>query len=182
MKFTPIILVIAAILLFFFYIDPEYQSIKERLTYQDGLKESLEQAQDLSELRRKKVAEYDAFKEADKRKLAVMISSQVDETSLFNNIAGIGSQNGVSLTKVSIGEDVDGGGRGEEEEEGVAINDIKDVNVSFTAQTSYTNFVAFLEDIEKSLQIMDVKSFKVSPTATGARVYDFEVQLTAYSL
>lgn len=179
MKFTPVILVIAAILVFFFYIDPEYGKIKEMIAYQDGLKESLEQAQDLSALRSRKKAEYDSFKESDKRKLAIMISSEVDETRLFNNIAGIGSQNGVSLTQVSIGDEVQGGGRGEEDE---VMSDVKDVTVSFTAQTSFTNFIAFLEDVEKSLQIMDVKSFTISPTGTGSRIYDFEVELTAYSL
>lgn len=180
MKFTPIILIIASILIFFFYIDPAYREIQVDRDYQDELNKSLGQAQDLEELRRQKVSLYDAFDSKDKDRVGIMISDTSDETRLFNNIAGIGSRNGVSITQVRLETDSSTPQRGENQE--VTAGPVKPVSVGFTASTRYQNFISFLEDIERSLQVMDVNGFKITSSELEGGVYKYEVDLTAYSL
>ena len=179
MKFTPVILVILSILIFFFYIDPGYKSIKDRQDHKIEIERSLEEAKDLSTIRGERVSEYNNFKKSDKDRLSIMVSSEIDGARLFNNLAGIGSKNGVSLTQVSLGGSA-GSKRGIDTVEGP--EGVREESVGFTAQTSYGNFIAFLEDVEKSLQIMDIKAFKINPLGSESSVYKFEVQLTAYSL
>ena len=182
MRFTPVLLVFLAILIFFFYIDPAYKEVQGNIENRDNLQESFKQAQDLKELQEEKFADFNAMSQRDKERLKVMISSEPDRVRLFNNISSIGTRNGVEVTRVNLSDDEDTSRRGSDEEDKDVVG-VQEVSVGFTVETNYANFLGFLEDVERSLQIMDVTRIDIKPGASAAgSIYAFDVELTAYSL
>lgn len=184
-RFTPIILVIAAILVFFFYISPQFEASKDLGDRVGELKQSLEQAQDLQTIRSAKLAEFNQFPENEKKKLEVMIASRPDKARIFNTISKIASQNGVSIEEVVFKGEQDNSRsrRGQAEEvASVAGTNLQEVKVGFSVQGTYTNFESFVSDIETNLQIMDITSIKAGQSGSvgGGQLYN--VELTTYAL
>jgi Tfp pilus assembly protein PilO len=54
------------------------------------------------------------------------------------------------------------------------------VTISFSFTASYQNFLAFLQDIQSSLRILDITHLTVTTNPTGT--YTYSIQLTTYWL
>jgi Tfp pilus assembly protein PilO len=54
------------------------------------------------------------------------------------------------------------------------------VGLSFSVSASYSNFQSFLDDLERSLRLLEITDLSISSSETG--VYDFTVSLKTYWL
>ena len=55
------------------------------------------------------------------------------------------------------------------------------LTLSFNVTASYTTFLAFMRDLERSLRILDISSIKFGASDTS-QVYDYEVTIKTYWL
>jgi len=180
---TPILLVIAGIVLFFFYVEPQYEKVQAKRDMQREFESALEEANDLASVRSSALEIYNSYNESEKQRLRVMVPSEVDHPRVFNTIERIGGAHGVFLTSVTVKDsDTTSRSRRRSSEEEGAISDVTPITLGFSAESSYQGFLPFLQDIEQNLQLMDPMVVEVRSSGDEQSLYTFTVTLQTYSL
>lgn len=174
----PIICVVAAGAIFYFYIDPTYASIKEVRAHEATLDQALDRALDLQQTRDQLLSRYNTFAQADVDHLTKLLPDHVDNVRLTLDMDGIASRYGMRVRNVSIekpGQNSNLSGTiGPDEAQ------YESLVLSFTVSGTYDTFRQFLSDLERSLRLVDVVG--VHFTSTDSSVYDFTVSIKTYWL
>lgn len=174
--FLPTILVLAAIGLFTMYTHPAYQGTKglraEVQTYDDALNKS----QELRTLRDEKIAAYNTLSQVDKDRLEQVLPDNVDNIHLIIDINTIAARHGLSLKNVELGELSDRAGGGSDLAVGASGDAVGSVSLGFTFGASYEDFLAFLQDIEHSLRVVDVREISFTVPQEGLTDYTFNIR------
>jgi hypothetical protein len=178
MKFiAPAVALLIAIGAFFGYVDPTYDKIKNLSEEIDAYDEALGKSRELAEVRDDLLLTYNSFEEGDVSRLRKLIPDNVDNVRLIMDIDSIASRYGMTLRGVSVA----GGPDNQSQSEGIQSDaGIQSINLTFTVSSSYENYVRFLEDLERSLRLIDVVS--VSFNASEVNLYEFNTTITTYWL
>ena len=124
----------------------------------------------------------DKITDEDIVRLDKMIPDNIDNVRLIIDVNGIAGRHGVTLrgvrtsagdTKVGAATPVAGASR-----TGAAA--LNPVTISFNVSTTYSNFIAFMQDVERSLRIMDISRISLNSTDNG--IYDYSVEIKTYWL
>jgi len=179
----PIILIIAAGLVGFFYIKPLYFETVSSLAYKMDIDNALQKNKEIEETVVKLRADISSISQSDFDKLEVILPDNIDKIRLLNDINTITLRHGIPFNNLSVNES-------EISEE---ISDkidgkkatLKALLIKFTASTaSYNTFKLFLEDIERSMKLMDINSISFSahdPDAINpSGSYSYDVSFNAY--
>lgn len=187
----PVILIGLAIATFFTFTNPLYSDIEGIRTQVGSYDQALENSKALENERDKLTKNYNAIDPNDLTKLQKMLPDNVDNIRLILEIEKIATPYGMALkdvkyetadaTATKVGAPVQGGAA-------VAV-DSKEYgtwNLQFSTQGTYSNFEAFLKDLESNLRIVDVASIEfTSDAGAGATLnpglmesykYDFTIK------
>ncbi len=179
----PTILVVAAIGLFAMYTSPTYQGLKGTQEKVAAYDDALNKSQELKSLRDKLQSARNALSSDNVQKLQHLLPDQVDNIRLIIDINNIAAHHGLSLSNVALG-DVSNSSSGQS---AVAVGPITDavgsVALGFSVAASYEDFLAFLQDLEHSLRIIDVQKLSFSSSAGAAPgKYTFDFSIRTYWL
>jgi len=175
----PIIFILAAIALFFFYTNPQFQKLKLNIVDQNKLVEANDKAKKLRAARevltddRKKIAQEDIDK------IVKMLPDGVENVGLIIDIDNIASKYGMRIRNTKISE----GSGAKSASVAVAGPDSKKhgtIALSFSISSTYENFLMFLKDLEASQRLVDVTALTFSSNKEGR--YEFNVTLQTYWL
>lgn len=172
----PLILIGAAIGLFVVYTNPSYQHTKELALQKQSYDDALTKLNGLLKRRDDLLAQRSAFAADDVVKLEHVLPDNVDNIRLVIDINNIAARHGLVLTDVSLGTVSDGAAARSAVAVGPSGGDVGSVEVGFAVKAKYEEFVAFLQDVEHSLRIVDVDkiSFVAGPTDTNT--YTFTIR------
>src|SRR3989344_334418 len=155
---VPILLVGAAIGLFVVYTDPAYQTVKDLSARAASYDEALDKAQELRATRDALLSKRNTFKPDDISRLERALPDNVDNIRLVIDINNIASRRGLSLKTILVGEVSDSSASRSPLAAGASGDSLGSVDVGFTITATYEDFLAFLQDLEHSLRIVDVES------------------------
>ncbi len=176
----PLVLVLAAIGLFVLYTNPLYQGLKGSQDKVSAYDDALDKSQELKALRDKLQSARNAFSPQDEQKLIRLVPDQVDNIRLIIDINSIAARRGLALGDVALGEV----SRSSTAPSGIAVGPSGDpvgsVNLGFSVNASYEDFLAFLQDIEHSLRILDIEKLSFGPAINGK--YNFSFTIRTYWL
>jgi Tfp pilus assembly protein PilO len=172
----PIILVVAAIALFVVYTNPAYQATKSIQTEVAAYNDALNKSQQLRTIRDQKVAAYNTFSADDTARLEEILPDNVDNIHLIIDINSIAARHGLSLKNVDLGTVSNGATAASAGAVGSSGSAIGSISLGFTVSASYDDFLAFLQDLEHSLRVIDVEKISFSPATTGLTDYNFTIQ------
>ena len=181
----PALAVLIVVGTFFGYIDPTYsdeggiQSLQQQV---DDYNTALERGKELDEEREKLIAQRNSFSQEDRDRLRRLLPDNVDNVRLVLDMDTIAQQYGMRMQNVSIQE-----GPGSSEGGQTAIGDsgqpFGSLTLNFSVTATYEDFKEFLEQLERSLRIVDVESLSFSaPSADGSGLRQFNVGLRTYWL
>lgn len=170
---TPIILIVIAGVIFFTWIDPQYAQVKDIQSEASEYDQAISQVRELRQVEQDILARRTEFSEANIDRLEKLLPDNVDNVRLLLDLDAIASKYGMTLRNVSISDPQ----AANESPEGVD-QDLQSVSVSFAVSASYQNFLLFLEDLERSLRLVDVES--VSFQASDVDLYEYAVSLRTY--
>ena len=170
----PATLVIAAVGLFVVYTNPTYQEVKALSVQASSYDDALDKAQELRRTRDQLLSKRNTFKEEDIKKLERVLPDNVDNIRLIIDINNVASRHGLSLKDVAIGSVGAGTSAGRSLSVTSGGETIGSVEVGFSVQAGYDDFLAFLRDLEHSLRIVDVQRLDFS-VGEGT---EFEYSLT----
>lgn len=176
-QFTiPIVLVALSIGLFAIYTNPTYQADKKILVNVRAYNDSLDKSQELRRVRDEKIAAFNTFQPQDKDRLNSILPDNVDNIHLIIDINNIAARHGLSLKNVSLGTISDSASSRNALAVGASGSAVGSVNLGFTVSSSYENMLAFINDLEHSLRIMDIEQITFTAGEKDLSDYSFSVR------
>lgn len=169
---TPVILLIVSGVAFFMFIDPTYSEIRELQSEQELFAEALDNSKELQTVRDELLSEYNSFSSNDLQRLEKMLPNSVDNVRLVRDLDGIAEEHGMTPRNVTVQISEQNTQAGPRE------GTLGSVLVSFSVNGSYETFQNFLQDLEKSLRLMDIVD--VSFTASEQNLYEYNVSIRTY--
>lgn len=192
----PIFLILSSIGIFFGYVDPNYKgggdpsavnlSGTTTVDYSSYgilfLRSELTKFQDISTKSEQIILDRDNLVKksnnittANKNKLSKFLPTNVDNIRLIIEISDMASARGLFAKNISVSDP-------KKNTDSVNTNNssYNTLLVRFSVNTTYDNFLLFLDDLEKNLRILDITDISFSSTDTG--FYDFNVGLKTYWL
>ncbi len=108
---------------------------------------------------------YDAFDQATKDKIMIMIPESIDNIKLLSELTRIANENGITLDSLSVKEK--GGG---------------EYAVNLTMMATYSQFKEFITYYENSMRLLALQSVNFSPSKNETDEYKFSVEFLTYYL
>jgi len=176
----PIILIAVSLGLFYVHIDPRYQEVKALQAQQSQYKEALVKSIELKVVAQELLTKYNAIPQENIAKLERLVPDNLNTVKLVTDLDSIGGKHGITISSVNVTEEqVD---EAQEVTEG-APKPYRTTTISFTFSSNYKNLLLFLRDVEKSLQVVDVKDVAFNSEAgESGDVYDYSMSIDAYWL
>ena len=179
---SSILFLTASVLVFFFLIDPLYGDVKELRNNVSTYNSALNNSSDLQKTRDELVEAYKQINEKDREKLNHLLPSTINNIELILEIEKIANMHGMPVSDIRFDSSVGVKANSTEKTDSktsagkvVAENDPASYlpygvfPISFTIEGKYGVFLDFLEDLEKNLRIVDVKSISFSvPDASSS--------------
>lgn len=173
----PLLFVVVAGGLFFGFIDPAWNRVQELRTEASQFDIALTRSRELQQTRDSLLSRYNTLPLTALTRLSKMIPDNVDNVRLVLDIDSLANRYGMRVRDVALDADTS---RTERGQIGPDESRFASRLLSFSVTGSYTEFRAFLEDLEQSLRLVDV--MKVEFTATESGVYDYAVSIKTYWL
>lgn len=177
----PIIAVVVAGLVFYFFIDPTYTEVKQLRTEEATLSAALTRALELQSTRDQLLSRYNTFSPDDLSRLEKMLPDHVDNVRLALDMDSLANQYGMRIRNVSIEkEDEKKSTRPKQQVVGPDERTYESMVLSFTVTGQYATLRTFLTDLEKSLRLVNIESLAFTSSDNG--LYDFTIALRTYWL
>ncbi len=174
---TTLIFLGGAIAMFFGLTIPSLNDIKASSIKDARLTEALKEFDNLEKIRNDILAKYGSISNEDNAKLDRALPKQISAVNLVYQIDDMAKSRGMILKNINI-EEPKSGKKAELTPSGEPAK-YNSVALVFTATGSYEVFLNFLSDLEKSLQVMDIK--EISFNSSGkVDSYDFSVKAVTY--
>ncbi len=181
---VPIILIIAAVGLFFFEVKPFYSEVQTLRAEGVEYDHALEMAAELGTLRDKLETKLESFSQADLNRLNHFLPQQLDTVRIIFDIDGIGIQNGLKVNNVKVTTEGNTSPKVDVEKvqsrTAAALPTYQTVNVSFDFNAPYLQGVAFIKDLEKSLRLFDSVKVDITPPDQKSSLYTFKMDIKTY--
>ncbi len=132
-------------------------------------------ASEIEERKNTLLAEFNKISASDIKKIETLIPTSLNFVKLVADIDSVASRHGISIRQISSADNSASAGSIEEAENN---NGYKSATIGFEFMASYEDFNNFMNDLERSLRILDIKSVKVSSGDKG--IYKYEVSLDTY--
>jgi len=182
---TPLILIIISIGTFFAYIDPHYRgadsadgsrSVKSLQTELGEYQSALNNTTEIREKREALTKTREGIDPDNLVKLEKLLPDNVDNIKLVIDMNNIAQDHNLVLKSIKLDTAV----KTDQNKLGADNSKYGTVGLSFSVTSSYDNFQNFLNDLEKSLRLVEITDLSVTGNDTG--LYDFSVGLKTYWL
>jgi len=177
----PLVLVATAVGLFMLYTDPAYQKVKDLQAQVAAYDEALDKSQELKKTRDQLISRRNTFPADGLQKLEKVLPDNVDNIRLIIDINAIAARHLLSIKNIDLGDVSDSAEGRSELAVGTSGSAVNSVQLGFAVSSSYDNFLAFLQDLEHSLRIVDIENITFSVQA-DASVNDYTFDIRTYWL
>ena len=114
------------------------------------------------------------------QKLGRILPDNVDNIRLIIDINGIAARHLLSINNIDMGAVSDSATSRNALAVGSSGSAIGSVELGFTITASYDDFLAFIQDLEHSLRVVDIET--ISFSASDEAIDDFQVNIRTYWL
>lgn len=171
----PFVFIAAAIGLFMTYTSPTYQSVKGLQIQANAFDDALSKAQELAKVRDDLLQQRSSFAPADLNKLQRILPDNVDNIRLIIDVNNIAARHHLILSNVDLG-DVTKGTSSDAAAAEAGVNPVGSAVVTFSVASTYDDFLAFMQDLEHSLRLVDVQKISFTVGQTTTNTYSFSVR------
>lgn len=174
---------------FIFYTKSAYDDVKVLQHEMTQYDQALERANELQSLKQSLLSRYNAFNPADIDKLHKLLPDHVDNVRLVLDFDTLANRHNLALQNVVIGRgSADAASPGKSsgaEKIGANNNKYDSLTLKFSTQGTYRDFVAFMDDAQLSLRIVDLVALTLSrggDSQGGEEMYRFDITIRTYWL
>ncbi|MBI2097579.1 MAG: type 4a pilus biogenesis protein PilO [Candidatus Vogelbacteria bacterium] len=170
----PFLILGLAAAVFFYFTAPLLDQVDALKIQQAELTVALAHANKLKERQDELAAIYNAIDPADEKNLEEFLPNNIDNVRLIIDINDIAKKYGLTIRNPNIVKE-----EAKEDKPAPAAGESSAV-ISFAVSSSYEILKLFLDDLAKSLRIVDLDS--LSFTANDRNLYDYQISLRTYWL
>ena len=180
---TPVILIALSIGLFMYYIQPQYDKVGVLQAEIEKYDDAISAAGQLRNLRNDLVDKFNSFSTADLRRIEKFLPDQIDDVRLVLDINRIAEDNDLILEDITI----DAPEEKPSEQSRLNVGTVVDesgfniLEVGFSFDATYEEFLSFISDLESSLRVIDITRLDFDVTESPS-VYAFNMTLQTYWL
>ncbi len=183
----PIILIITAALVGFFQVKPVYEEMRIVKSKVQNIEEALQKTKEISLAAEDLKSKIKSIPYNDLNKLEnVILPDDIDQIRFLNMLNSIASKNNLFLEGLSVSEEDNSVAKNNTSAENSSSNNkLNKLKFSFSVSTDYDTFKKFLNNLEKSMALMEVENIEISvPSADSESVgpvqYSYKVDLITY--
>ena len=139
---------------------------------------SLEMVGNIENKKNELLTKFNNISAADKKDIETILPSSLDFVRLVSQIDAVAANYGISIDKVysretssSVGESIEGA---------KPQRPYKSSIIGFSFTAPYNKFNAFMNNLEKSLRILDIRSVKLTTQESG--IYSYNIEFETYWL
>ena len=187
-----LLLVLISIGLFFYYVQPTYNTIQTLVDREQQLEDALTKARELQAERDSLLARFNTFDKEELARLRKMIPDNVDNVRLILDMDSIAKQYSVALRDFEIENSAAAAGAQGQAAVGQANNPAAEAGnmlhnslvLKFQAEASYESLLAFISNLERSLRLVDVELIEFESQGFGVEdsPYTFNISIRTYWL
>jgi Tfp pilus assembly protein PilO len=167
-----------AIGVFFAYVRPVWigpiAATKAAITADE---EALSAAKQYTQQQNELASARAAIHTEDLSRLTTFLPDSVDNVGLILDLNALAARSGLSLSNVDVTTDSNTTIQESSDPLGTPVSPISSVDLSLSAVGTYTALQNFLQDIERSQRLLDVRDLVVKGSGTGVYVYQMTVRL-----
>lgn len=160
------------------FVYPSFGDINQLLEQREKYLASLETVSNIENKKEELLTELNAIPEIDRESVETILPDSLNFVKLISQIDAVASRYGISIKDISSIETAQAAGSSIENAE--APKTYSSAIIGFSFDASYEQFNAFMDDLESSLRILDIRSAKLT-TAEGG-TYSYHVEFETYWL
>ncbi len=180
-----IILIIISIAAFFMWINPHYANTKTLGTQLSQSNDALAKIQQLETVRSALVDKENSINPEDLAKLQKLLPDNFDNIRLLIDMQGVASRYGITIQDITIGNNQqtpNSATAGAAQAIGPSGKSYGQMSLSFSVKTSYENLLSFLQDLQNSLRIVEIKSLAFNAEDATPNSYTVKMAINAFWL
>jgi len=166
--------------LFYMFIGPTYSEIQSKRAEKAQYDDALNNSQEILALRDSLLSKYNSFLPGDLARLEKLLPDQINNVHLIIEIDSIASRYGMVIKDVRLVSN-ETENSSEQQVLEVQTSPFGLASLSFRVTGSYDDYRAFVQDLEKSLRLIDITSVSFS-SEKETDVYDVETSFNTYWL
>ncbi len=174
---TALVLLVLSVALFYSFVMPYYDKVNVLREQSAKYKEILNNIVELAQKRDDLAVKYENIPAEEIIRLEKVLPDNVDTVNLAMNLDSIAAKYGIAINSIKA---VEANNQAGFEIVQSTAGPYAPVSISFSFVAGYQDFRNFIEDIEQSLRIIDIKSISFDTTETG--LYDFSISADTYWL
>ena len=173
----PILLVGAAIGIFIGYTDSHYRDALVKQNKVDQIEEAKKNAYALNQQRQKLTEMRNKISSFDMNKISKMLPDSVENVGLIIEINNISKRNGMGDIK---NPQINQGSASKVSSKGIDSSKYGSLSMSFNVTGTYDQFLAFIQDLETYVRLVDIVGLSFTATKDGR--YTFNITMQTYWL
>lgn len=182
---TPFLIIAVCIGMYFVYMKPQLESINQKREKYAEYKNVLSRVQEISAIRDSLTQTYENISQDHKDKLDILIPAKFDSVLFANDLNGMAEKYNLEIDRITTDyKNIPGLTQDNAAENPEIV--FKTITSQFHLTGTYDEFIAFLQELESSLRLLDVISLLVRPITTERGLIsndlDYTVTIKTYSL
>jgi Tfp pilus assembly protein PilO len=177
-RISILVYVSLTLLVGYIFIYPSVGNLTALLEEKQKYESSLETVNNIETKKEELLTKFNQISADDKKEIETVLPSSLNLLRLVSDIDAVAAGRGISIKSITSKETASPAAASAEEAKPQKPYNSSIIGFSFT--TSYAEFKNFLNDLEKSLRILDIRSVKITPKESG--VYDYSVEFETYWL
>lgn len=169
----PILLIGAAIGIFFGYTDGHYRDTLAKKDKADQIAQAKQNAYALNQQRQKLTEMRNKISGFDVNKISKMLPDSVENVGLIIEINNVSKKNGMGDIKSP---QINQGASAKGAVKGLDSSKYGSLSMSFNVTGTYDQFLAFIQDLETYVRLVDVVGLSFSATKDGRYTYNLTIQ------
>ncbi len=175
---TPFILIILSLGLFYTFISPQYSQVQDLRLSAAEYRNVIDNVSQIAETRDRLLIDYAAIEPLEIERLGKALPDTVDTVRLALDLDTLAARYGVAIKDVSVNT------KPNQNSAFVIVSEnplpYEKAIVTFSFISTYDNFINILNDLEKSLRIMDIKTLSFDVLDQG--LYEHKITVETYWL
>lgn len=174
MKFIiPILLIAAAVGIFFGYTDGIYRAALVKQSKLNQIEQAKKNAYALNEQRQKLTEMRKKISDFDVNKITKMLPDSVENVGLIIEINNVSKKNGMGDIK---NPQINQGSSASGVVKGADSSKYGSITMSFNVTGTYDQFLTFLQDLETYVRLVDITGLSFTSTRDGRYTYNITMQ------
>ncbi len=165
----PVLMLLASVATILMYLKPHYGNIQDLQYKKSEYERSVDNANEVRILRGQLLSTYDSFSQEDKRRLAIMLPQKPDGITLAKDISALASVFGIKIDSFTFRDasaastpSTTTGPDGNPVTNPSPTGGVGVLELSISFQSSYPEFLNFLHELERNLELSDVVSVSIT--------------------